>query len=845
VNESNLHGFLVEKEEKEDRKSRRVSMLPILNSEHDNNTICCPGDIDNSDDEESCDSTNSDEGDVNNKKNTSSSPPSPPAYDDKFNPVSCASPIIPTLDLEGTVCFKSKNNRVITKRRKNLSLIVSSVSGSSESGTYKNRKSNSISRKFSNSDHVCGSADITHTPLSRRSTFPTKNEKIRSTLHYFREATKSVPFEYKTNLANFCIKRPYGIATPKKLQPDIFNSSIISSVSVAVTILANNSVLFLFGVFGVRYKINHNSNSSSDHNNNCCDDDWKVVPNIDVLETPLGYVTYIDEHGQNIEYSLDEIIEQAMLIREQYCTTILNTAFDMEQLAHQKLAASTEVTDTASSSFSQSPPSLIKSILSNCVEEDMIDPADHSVLVGRKFEFLQCDDDDGDNLSPTSLFYSDQTHDTSSSSVSLSPSTTIEINPLRQDYYEQWKLLSIKQKQQFYRFCRSLFVAFGFCVGSYFLIINLVTHYHRSAIRNISLSSNLSAVPSSADESMNVMKNSSRIQIDFDFFSITDPVVEDENHNFQKVTIETIDIADYNKIKHPTEIHQHMVLQEQQLQGNNDDLLRKVEQVDVALVGALRYQVDSLAVRLELEQSQRHKLEDIIHELENELGSIRREHKYRTSCVIAPTNEIDNEQRIEEVSHQGKKAYFAVFNKTREKDQRIIGENIQRKRMFVSRIGTFALQEVKFIGKATLHISEKIVNKVKVLNNLPIAAVSMQSIQFVILKGDWKERFLNKVGSIVQLMTQLVDISKLVTERLGMELQNSNNKFLKHGLEGSDTLWCQVKKNVDDVSLAGIGKLDRVNESIYTITDFALSKLESIRKHVLGFCRRKSRHERG
>jgi len=610
-----------------------------------------------------------------------------------------------------------------------------------------------------------------------------------------------------------------------------------------VTILADNSVLFLFGVFGVRYKVNHNSNSSSDHNNNCCDDDWKVVPNIDVLDTPLGYVTYIDEHGQNIEYSLDEIIEQAMLIREQYCTTILNTAFDMEQFTDQKFAASTEVTNTAFSSFSQSPPSLIKSVLSNCVEEDMIDPSSNSVLVGRKFEFLQCDDDDGgDNLSPTSLFYSDQTHATSSSSssLSLSPSTTIEINHLLQDYYEQWKKLSLKRKQRFYRFCGSLFVVFGFCVVSYFLVINLV-----------SFGNNLSAVhvPSSADESMIVTKNSSRIQNDFDFFSTADRVVEDESHNFQKVTMKITDVEDFNKLKPSTKIHQQMVLQEQQLQGNNDDLLGKVEQVDFALVGALRYQVDSLAVSLEAEQSQRHKLEARIHELENELGSVRREHKYNnesqnnvtTSCVIAPTNEIDNEQRIEEVSHKEKRKHFSLFNKTRNKDQRIIGGTIQQTRIFVSSISTFAIQEVKFIGKATLRISETIFNQLKVFSDLSIVA---NSIQLAILKKDRKDFFLNKVDSILQSMSQLVNISKLVTERLGTELKNSNNKLLKHGLEGSDILWCQVKKKVDDVSFAGIGKLNRLNEPIHAISGFALFKLESIRKHVLTFYWEKPRHER-
>jgi len=113
-----------------------------------------------------------------------------------------------------------------------------------------------------------------------------------------------------------------------------------------------------------------------------------------------------------------------------------------------------------------------------------------------------------------------------------------------------------------------------------------------------------------------------------------------------------------------------------------------------------------------------------------------------------------------------------------------------------------------------------------------VAAVPMQSAHFAMLKGDWMEEFSHKASIFVKSMPMFLNSTKLVTRRLGTELNKSTDKVLKHGLEGSEIIFYEVKKNVDDVSLAGVEKLDRANESIHAISDFALSKLESIGKHT-------------
>lgn len=76
---------------------------------------------------------------------------------------------------------------------------------------------------------------------------------------------------------------------------------------------------------------------------------WVDVPDVGMMDNPLGYV---NNENSNIEYSLDEILEEAMFVREQYCSTIMSAALEAEQQ------------QSNGSEKTLSPPSLAKSIVS-------------------------------------------------------------------------------------------------------------------------------------------------------------------------------------------------------------------------------------------------------------------------------------------------------------------------------------------------------------------------------------------------------------------------------------------------------------------------------------------------
>ncbi|KAG7339182.1 hypothetical protein IV203_020145 [Nitzschia inconspicua] len=149
-------------------------------------------------------------------------------------------------------------------------------------------------------------------------------------LSQFREAVQYVPFEFTSPLATYVVRRPYGnITAPDLFQyispmpDDVYmkraHVSTLAALEVGVTILADNSVMLLFDKAGVRY----NKNSTSDGG-------WKMIPNVEELDRPLGFVTYIDEQAKELEYSLDDILEEAMLVREQYSSSMINTALSLK-----------------------------------------------------------------------------------------------------------------------------------------------------------------------------------------------------------------------------------------------------------------------------------------------------------------------------------------------------------------------------------------------------------------------------------------------------------------------------------------------------------------------------------
>jgi len=77
-----------------------------------------------------------------------------------------------------------------------------------------------------------------------------------------------------------------------------------SSIEVVAVVKADNSPFLLFNTAGVRYKTNPYSTDPFVH-----------IKNVDLdVNRPLGHITYRDEQtGREREYSLDEILEEALI----------------------------------------------------------------------------------------------------------------------------------------------------------------------------------------------------------------------------------------------------------------------------------------------------------------------------------------------------------------------------------------------------------------------------------------------------------------------------------------------------------------------------------------------------
>jgi hypothetical protein len=146
---------------------------------------------------------------------------------------------------------------------------------------------------------------------------------------YFIEAAHNIPHEYSTELATFTVRRPDGLATHSRLfsecslvEPDQYarrvHISSVASIELAVTIHADGTLSLLHDNAGVRFKT-------------LADGVWKEHANVDELDRPLGNVSYIDTHANEKDYSLDQVLEEALLTRELYGSSMMNAALAFKE----------------------------------------------------------------------------------------------------------------------------------------------------------------------------------------------------------------------------------------------------------------------------------------------------------------------------------------------------------------------------------------------------------------------------------------------------------------------------------------------------------------------------------
>merc|ERR1712238_594934 len=192
---------------------------------------------------------------------------------------------------------------------------------------------------------AAAAAGTTATPTMTAAVVENPEETESRLIHQFREAAKYVPYEFSSDIATFTVRRPYGMdlqqspqsqhelfefVKPPKEPLDAYSRrahvSLKSSIDVVAIIKADNTPFLLFDTAGVRYKTTTTN-------------EWIHIPNVDDETTAnaldrhhllVGNITYLDEYGMECQYSLDEILEEALLVREQYCGTLASTALGLD-----------------------------------------------------------------------------------------------------------------------------------------------------------------------------------------------------------------------------------------------------------------------------------------------------------------------------------------------------------------------------------------------------------------------------------------------------------------------------------------------------------------------------------
>jgi hypothetical protein len=708
-----------------------------------------------------------------------------------------------------------------------------------------------------------------------------RREKVRNSsdarknngqqLHTFREAALCVPYEYTTKLATFYIRRPYGVATvpeifrvlsPHTTDKEYKKRSRVSSsetIQVAIVVSADNSLMLLYGSAGVRYK--------TDPSDILCDD-WVDVPDVGIMDVPLGYVNnenHSTGNQNNIEYSLDEMLEEAMLVREQYCSTILSAALEIEQ--HRSLATAK----------SQSPPSLAKSIVSTpprniyyydgssnnakLVEEE---EEQQEEITGRKLDFY--------NMSPSLTRGSNET-------------TSTHRHSSRQQQQRK------RRRRRLYQFCQRLIIVVGFYICGIFLVANLsVVDYHRpstvdpglkTAFANNLLSwMFLNAAEEQQQQIKGVNEDEKLTKGDdsLHLFQIAEHFAANTTNEFieSDCSASIEGVSDERNI-YKRELEATQTLLREQVEQNNDlsnkyhsertktEELQKGKEDAEVLVNNLIHETETLVMDLEIEQGQRRKLEEKMRELEIQIMTMKKEKSQMNhataSCTFNTSVEMVKGFEIPVLEGQINTKEYQVQQQLPSRKEipeailveffdvtKPVGENrsLQEEEDSTDEIQLVAVDELlSALPKNEMQSIESFILKNARANKGPIIPKVFRQItkQF---EAHGSRRDASESHNKVEVFTSSVkDAIAHKFQKIARGRRHVGNDDLdKQSTESSDMLRRQVKKNVAEVSKAGIRKLDRGQDAINVIGGFAKTKLKSVGKRVGGFATKKWRERR-
>ena len=190
-----------------------------------------------------------------------------------------------------------------------------------KSGVVSNQQVNFLSPMAATS--AAGKTLAGPSPPRRGSLPRPKREQVEIEPSFLKQAVEKVEFEYVTAFATYAVRRPFGLAAEQKLW---FSAGELNGKSyekmclvtkprtleVAAKIEADGS---LFAIYGEGHAKHQKPNG-----------DWEDFGNVYERDVPLGSVSFVDKDATEQDYSLDEIFEGAVAVRNYYCSSVISTA---------------------------------------------------------------------------------------------------------------------------------------------------------------------------------------------------------------------------------------------------------------------------------------------------------------------------------------------------------------------------------------------------------------------------------------------------------------------------------------------------------------------------------------
>ena len=181
----------------------------------------------------------------------------------------------------------------------------------------------------------------TNTPLPR----PASSSSVEDIFvedKFLLKAAQCIPNEYGTRLATYFVRRPYvndddvivdsgtswtqyAHISPREEYLRIATTSDPNTLEVLAYVEADRSVFTLTGHSDAR----HGRPSSSEESSPL---EWNIFNNVEDMDRALGKVTHIDVDGNERDYWLDSIYEEALTTRESYCMSLISASYALKEV---------------------------------------------------------------------------------------------------------------------------------------------------------------------------------------------------------------------------------------------------------------------------------------------------------------------------------------------------------------------------------------------------------------------------------------------------------------------------------------------------------------------------------